>query len=418
MDMNKRGISSVVATILLILIAILAILIFWFLLRGFLKKSASGIETSCLTLDLKIEKAQINTSSDIFYVNIKRNPGAGNLSGIRFKIINSSESVLRDKSPGMVELETRIFSFDDVGNVSYIKRVDIAGIVSHNGEEKICRIADSKEIIGIYSSEQQPQEPPSQGCGDGSIDLGEDCEGIKLGGATCVSLGYDTGILSCYDNCTLNVTNCSNFDLTTNLVAYYKFENNVLDDTGINNGTNHGAVFVGGKIGKALKFNGSSDYVEVPNSNSLGIINEITITAWVKADSLHAAVNDIATKATSTDWRYANYRLGCLEDTRVIFVIGNEVASYNNIDSNVALGNNWKHIAAVANGSLMSLYINGSLDKSQPQTVSLAPNSATLRIGFVNGGVLNNHFNGTIDEVRIYNKALSSEEISALYRRG
>jgi hypothetical protein len=175
---SKRSISSVVATILLILIAILAILLFWFLLRGFLRKSSSGIETSCLTLDLEIRKAQINTSSDILHVNIKRNSGAGNLSGIRFKITNSSESVLRDKDTNMRELETEIFSFDDIGNVSYIKRVDIAGIVSLGGEVKICRIADSSKVFERYGISYTPPIPECEedsDCEEGQICVDEVC---------------------------------------------------------------------------------------------------------------------------------------------------------------------------------------------------------------------------------------------------
>jgi len=150
--MEKRGISGVVVTVLIILLAILAIALVWGFLKGFIKKSALGIHTQCLTCSLDIKKAEVDYENNLIYVKIERNTGEGNLSGIRFKFLNSTGSIIRDKETNMEELEIKIFSFDDIGDVEDISKVEIAAIVSLSGEEDICRIVDSENIREILEN--------------------------------------------------------------------------------------------------------------------------------------------------------------------------------------------------------------------------------------------------------------------------
>ena len=196
----KRGISTVVASILLILLAIAAIVIIWVILKGFLQKSASGVETSCLTLNLEIGKAQINASSNILYVQVKRNVGEGNLSGIRFRITNSSEVMIRDRNTSMKELETKTFSFDDVRNVSFINKVEIAGVVSVDNEEKICRIISAKSSLGVYTI---PPPTPLEFCFNKT-------NGTVCGNAYCNGLIYNSNSTCQAGTCISGETqNCS-----------------------------------------------------------------------------------------------------------------------------------------------------------------------------------------------------------------
>jgi len=150
--MKKRGISTVVASILLVLLAVLAVIILWMILRGFIQKSASEVGTSCLTLDMSIEKIIINSSTNIIYVQVKRNAGEGNISGIRFKFYNSTTSFVKDKNRSMEELETKTFDFSDAGNVSHINQVDIAPILAKGNDREICRIIDSSKKFVAYES--------------------------------------------------------------------------------------------------------------------------------------------------------------------------------------------------------------------------------------------------------------------------
>jgi len=186
--MKKRGISTVVATVLLILISIVAITLLWFFISNFLKKSSSGVDTSCLTLDLSIQKVEINSSSSMIYVQVQRGTGEGNLSGIKFKFYNSSASILRDKATNMRELEIRTFSFDDIENVSSVNKVEVAPVVFIAGKNESCRISDYSKSIGIYTAPCTP-----------------DCTGRVCGldpvcGKSCGSCGAETSILVCKGN--------------------------------------------------------------------------------------------------------------------------------------------------------------------------------------------------------------------------
>ena len=81
----------------------------------------------------------------------------------------------------------------------------------------------------------------------------------------------------------------------------------------------------------------------------------------------------------------------------------------------------WHHVAGVYDGANMFLYVDGTLDVSQPATGSIAQNSAPLRIGAnASDGEdgTGYYFNGLIDEVSIYNRALTASEIQAIYTAG
>jgi len=153
--MKKRGVAGIVVTVLIILLVILAIALVWMVLRNFIKKSAAGIHTQCLTCSLDVEKAEVDYENNLLYVRVKRDAGEGNLSGIRFKFFNSTGSIIRDKETNMKELEVKIFSFDDIGGVGDISKVEIAAIVSNRGENDICRIIDSKQIREILEKKSE-----------------------------------------------------------------------------------------------------------------------------------------------------------------------------------------------------------------------------------------------------------------------
>jgi len=78
-------------------------------------------------------------------------------------------------------------------------------------------------------------------------------------------------------------------------------------------------------------------------------------------------------------------------------------------------GNTWIHLAGVFNGSHLQVYFNGKLENSMPGPANISSNTDNLKIG---GPDDSRYFKGTIDEVIIWNRALSPEEINASYRSG
>ena len=212
--------------------------------------------------------------------------------------------------------------------------------------------------------------------------------------------------------------------LTKGLVAYYPFNGDALDaSVNGNNGTVNGAVFqtYGDANKLALSFNGTaSTYVQVPESTFLEPTNEITISLWCKG---------LPGQYEGTILRKAG---NCSPGYFIRFVgAGTNIPSFmidpysgcpggQGIASFLACtGTDWQNLIAtysVSNG-LIKTYENGVLIASTPYTIAMG-NSGDL---FIGGATIHEHdcgFAGLINEVRIYNRALSDSEVQQLYAYG
>ncbi|MDD3927621.1 MAG: LamG domain-containing protein [bacterium] len=165
--------------------------------------------------------------------------------------------------------------------------------------------------------------------------------------------------------------------------------------------------WVDGRIGHALKFDGDNDYVDCGNGENLQITDEVTLEAWVKPTGSHKNnAGSIVSKA------YSNYVLQIStvsgSDKALCFIGGS--SSYLYSTSTIPL-NTWTHIVAVGkSGEYIRLYINGQLNAQKTSGVaSMSNTSDNILIGKRFGGY---YLNGVVDEVKVYNRALSSEEIN------
>jgi len=113
--MYKKGVSEVVTAILLILLSIAAVIIVWAVVKPLVEKPASQAQTDCVTVDLEI----IGNTSDS--VIVKRKPGAGDLTGLKIVITNSTGATPYDCDGAIKELETKTCSVDFNGDVSKIE---------------------------------------------------------------------------------------------------------------------------------------------------------------------------------------------------------------------------------------------------------------------------------------------------------
>jgi len=191
----------------------------------------------------------------------------------------------------------------------------------------------------------------------------------------------------------------------------------------VNNGTITGATHVAGKKNMGLNFTtATTNYVNIPSSASLNAISSaITLSAWVKADANTANSNIIER------WLYGtgvNQRAYCLYVTgtgAIAFGLGNDGTSANVkwLTTTATITRNvWTHIAATFDGTTMKIYINGAL------STSVAAGFSTIFVPTGNVHIGNwqatattwaNPFIGSIDEVRLYKKALSASEILGIY---
>jgi len=184
------------------------------------------------------------------------------------------------------------------------------------------------------------------------------------------------------------------------------YDGNTTNDDG-----NTPPQWVDGKFGKALEFDGEDDYVEVPDSESLDVTDEITVAVWLYLNGT-ADIRYVVGK--STDEWVLYFPLD--SSTPAVYM---EDVSPTRLDAKTSLNlNRWYHIVFTydkdAGTNNRKIYINGVLDNQNNATGALGVSTEPFLVGAYDTSP-RYIFNGTIDEVHIYNRALSEEEISDLY---
>src|SRR3989441_1191891 len=198
---------------------------------------------------------------------------------------------------------------------------------------------------------------------------------------------------------------------TPGLVAAYAFNEGsgttVADISGNdNNGTISAATWTtAGRFGNALVFNGTSARVTVPDAASLQLTTGMTLEAWVFPTATPTNWRAIVDKNVDGYYLMASTDQGDRPSAGGTWVGGNQ----NTFGPSVVEVNTWTHLAATFDGETVRLYVNGVQVASQAQTTPLASTTGTLQIG--GDSYPNEFFAGRIDEVRIYNRALSAAEI-------
>jgi len=210
-----------------------------------------------------------------------------------------------------------------------------------------------------------------------------------------------------------------------NLVAWYKFDEGsgttAYDSARSHTGTISGATWATGRVGGALRFDGVNDRVSSPDALDLDITGDITIAAWVNffqgGLGYDGSEKAIVTK-TVYNGAFNNpydFRTSIATNPNLAFVRANasdHECAYS--DLNISL-NTWHHVAVREENGVANFYVDGVLTGmwwgEPPLTSPPTGNDYSLLIGARYDGLF---FNGLIDDVRIYNRALSSAEIRAI----
>ena len=164
----------------------------------------------------------------------------------------------------------------------------------------------------------------------------------------------------------------------------------------------------------SLEFN-AGDNVNAGNGNALNITgNAITIEAWVKP-TVAGVHKHVVSK--SLDGGQRQYNLYVSNAEKVDFIITTSVGGMFDLATTETIPlNNWSHIVATYNGSSMTIYINGKFSISVPRTGNIVSKSADVLIGSFMAG--QSSFMGFIDEVRVYETALTLGQIRQHYAEG
>jgi hypothetical protein len=201
-----------------------------------------------------------------------------------------------------------------------------------------------------------------------------------------------------------------------NLVARYEFEGDFNDSSG--NG-HHGdpngdatTVYNAARDSNVLELDGDGDFVSIVDSNTpagpFDITGTITIAAWIKVDTFDKDWQAIVTKGDSA-WRLARAGSG----DGVEFAC-NGLWPYQWVSGDVKVNDGqWHHAAGVYDGSQLRIYVDGVLDFFENTGGNINSNDSNVYIG-ENAQETGREWNGLIDEVRIYSRALSQAEIVSL----
>ncbi len=201
------------------------------------------------------------------------------------------------------------------------------------------------------------------------------------------------------------------------LVAAYSFDEGsgtVLGDTSGrgNNGSIANATWATvGKYGKALQFNGTNAMVSVPDSATLDLTTGMTLEAWVNPTQLGGTWRTVLMKETTNNVVYDLYGHGG-SGTKTPMAESSVGGAVREARAPSALAlNTWTHLASTYDGTTLRLYVNGTQVATLAIAGSIAVSTGQLRIG--GNSIWNEWFEGMIDEVRVYNRALTAAEIQA-----
>lgn len=210
------------------------------------------------------------------------------------------------------------------------------------------------------------------------------------------------------------------------LAASYNFDENsgtvAKDITASNNGTlMNGPVWTAGKFGSALAFDGANDYVKAADKDSLSFTgNRFTLSAWVRLNALNKTQAIFSKGKCGVDWTEYILQINSSNRATASFSPNSSASQTATGATSLALGT-WYHIAATYDGSREVVYVNGAEDGSFTTSQSMFNSPADMTIGArdtnssasCSGDGTVAELNGTIDDARVYNRALTAAEVQA-----
>lgn len=203
------------------------------------------------------------------------------------------------------------------------------------------------------------------------------------------------------------------------LVGHWKLDEtsgtSAADSTlNLNDGTYTGGVTLNaagpysGSGAVAAQFDGNDDYVSIPDDATLKPTSALSITGWVRGNNWNTGsfVNIILRKGEGNP---NNYQLAIADGQVALYLDEND--NQGTRSSTTLNTDQWYHVAATWDGTQVKIYVDGTLETTQSRTGTISTDTRLVYLGGRNGTDL---FDGRLDDVRLYNRALSPEEITAM----
>jgi hypothetical protein len=368
--MNKRGISAIVATVLVILITVAGVAIIWV---GVLPMLSEELEFSELDGRVSVVSSGGYTVYDpdrgVASVQIKRDVDEGVMDRIKVSFLiggdSVSSSVVAPESGG-----TKVYSFD-LSGYGEPDGVEVSPIFVKGNSEKVGSVTSS---VGISSGKIFDSD-------GGVYEIGRD-------------YFYDMPMAG--------------------LVSWLKFDDNFDDSVG-GIVTEFGGIVTSDGVGV---FDGIDDRVFVNDTagdTNFVLSDSYTVSGWIKK-------NNLASDLSVTEhWEGSAYPWAIRTNSGISFAIYNGTSGGSNgvsVSGPVYL-NNWRHFAAVKDmsQSRLILYVDGGEFMTET-AVTISGDTKSTRNGFAVGSRHSTgarYFNGSMDNLMVYNRALSQEEVAAIF---
>lgn len=206
-----------------------------------------------------------------------------------------------------------------------------------------------------------------------------------------------------------------------NQVLWLAGDGDATDLTGNGNDGNllNGATYQVGKVGQGFKFDGADDQITIPDNANQNGGTALTIEGWINPTTLPHGGTIVQKRTSGNIGGYVFEPTqpsgsGAPDGLQFVIMIGGVYSSLN--PANVVSTNLWQHVAATYDGAFMRIYVNGVEVANKPQTGAIDNVAAPVVIG-------RNAFNGTgfvggIDEVSLYQRALSATEVQSVAGAG
>ena len=213
------------------------------------------------------------------------------------------------------------------------------------------------------------------------------------------------------------------------LVSLWPGEGSAADSFGTNNGLlENGVSFTAGVVGSAFNFNGTNQYVRVPQAPSLNVSNQVTIDFWMNADPSTPIGSKLEGLVTADFYGIEINSSGPRPGLYFYLSTNRETSYSSSADLNgggmVFPAGQWHHVAATYDGAKIQMYLDGQQwGNPVPATGNISPMlpNSFLTLGSEAGRACNcasRDYHGLLDEIDIFNRALSASEIQAIFAAG
>jgi len=432
---NKKSQANILVMILVILMILVLMIVIWNIVYSNVKQSGGKVSIEQFKVKLAFDKENaVTIEGEEITVRVHRGTGKGDLKAIKFifKNDNGDQEIIEITTNLPEELETKPYTFDtstilgvaDITKVSFVPMFeddnsdDIYGMETDDEEVNTCDPESGSTTCGIWQCGTKKNNCGTEvNCGT-PCSPGDTCEeGICVEEPCANDIDCDLGEVCNEEGV------CVSLIPLENLVSWWKLDGNANDEEEENDGTAEGGVSftnedIRGQVAVFDSLDGSDDRIEIASS----VVNDypFTFSAWMKTNN----PSSTTTIVSMGNLVYYNYNrifiYGALSGNPVgaqAQMPGTGNANIATSSTNVVAGE-WYHVVGVFTEENRIIYLNAESSVSETLLSfnfnDMEQEHVTIGKNNYNNGYYE-HFYGLIDDVMIFNKALTPEEVTALY---